>query len=106
MAAMYNNSVKVASMRKAAKVLCVKQSLPRAQIRGTLLAAAATKVEGGEGGWIDVIGDDCISCITDPANQTNPWRVAPTDAELAKWKALQETDSRCRKARIIDATAV
>jgi hypothetical protein len=53
-----------------------------------------------------VLGDDCKSCITDPANQTNPWRVAPTDAELAKWKPLEATDGRRCKARIIDATAV
>jgi hypothetical protein len=103
MAATYVYSLTVASMRKAAMMLGVKQSLPRAQMRGLLFAAAAAKVHCGDGGWLDVLGDDCKSCIT---NQTNPWRVAPTDAELAKWKQMEATDGRRRKARIIDATAV
>jgi hypothetical protein len=72
MAATYVSSLTVASMRKAARMLSVKQSLPRAQMRGLLFAAAAARVHCGDGGWLDVLGDDYKSCITDPANQTNP----------------------------------
>jgi hypothetical protein len=95
----YVYSLTVASIRKASKALGVKQYLQRAKMRGLLFAAAAERVHSGEAEWIDVLGDDCIVYVTDPANQTNLWRVAPNDNELYKWRPADARDGRCRTSR-------
>jgi hypothetical protein len=106
MAASYIYSLTVAAVRKHAKALGSKQyNMSRAQLRGTLLSVAAKKVAAGEAAWDNIFGEDFVEYVTNPAQQTRSWNMAPSDAALEMFKPEHVGDRRRRAFRADAANA-
>jgi hypothetical protein len=83
MAASYVFPLTIAAVRKHAKAIGSKQyNMSRAQLRGTFLSVAAKMVAAGEAAWDNVFDEDFVKYVTNPAQQTKCWNMAPSDAAL------------------------